>query len=62
MKKTEGKTNAIKAELAKGGGFTEFLEAKKARDGRLNKLGEWLLSKGDTGMYIKDKDMKYILK
>lgn len=43
-------------------GFIEFLKKKKARDGRLNKLGEWLLAKGDTGLYIREKDMKYILR
>ena len=42
--------------------FIAFLKVKKARDGRLNKLGEWLLAKGDTGLYIKEEDMKYILK
>lgn len=43
-------------------GFIEFLKEKKARDGRLNKLGEWMLAKGDTGLYIREKDMKYILR
>lgn len=42
--------------------FMKLLKAKKARDGKLNKLGEWLLAKSDTGLYIKEKDMKYILK
>lgn len=42
--------------------FIGFLKEKKARDGRLNKLGEWLLKHGDTGLYIKNEDMKYILK
>ncbi len=46
----------------KGGGFVEFLKEKKARDGKLNKLGEWLLSNGDTGLYLREGDLKYILR
>ena len=42
--------------------FIKYLKEKKASGGKLNKLGEWLLSKGDTGLYIKEEDMKYILK
>lgn len=51
--------------LLEGGGFTEFLKAKKARDGRLNAIGEWFLKKKkkkDTGLYIRKEDMRYILK
>ncbi len=51
-----------KRKTIKGGGFTDFLKAKKARDGKLNKLGEWLLAKGDTGLYFREEDMKYILR
>ena len=36
----------------------EFLKAKKARDGKLNKLGEWLLSIES----VEAKDMKYVLR
>lgn len=46
----------------KGGGFVEFLREKKARDGKLNKLGEWFLANGDTGLYLREKDLKYILR
>ena len=42
--------------------FIKYLKKKKASGGKLSKLGEWLLSKGDTGLYIKEEDMKYILK
>ena len=42
--------------------FDAFLREKKARDGRLNKLGEWLLSGKKTGWTMDKKDMKYILK
>ena len=42
--------------------FVKFLKEKKAKGEKLNKLGEWLLAKGDTGLYIKDEDMKYILR
>lgn len=41
----------------------EFLKAKKARDGKLNKLGEWLLSiECKTGWSVEPQDMKYVLK
>jgi hypothetical protein len=41
----------------------EFLKAKKARDGKLNKLGEWLLSiECKTGWSVEAKDMKYVLR
>lgn len=41
----------------------EFLKAKKARDGRLNKLGEWLLSiECKTGWSVEEKDLKYVLR
>lgn len=46
----------------KGGGFVEFLKEKKARDGKLNKLGEWFLSHGDTGLYLRESDLKYVLR
>lgn len=48
--------------LLEGGGFTEFLRAKKARDGRLNAIGEWFFKKKDTGLYIRKEDVRYILK
>ena len=42
----------------------DFLKEKKARDGRLSKIGEWLLSgKGkELGWTIAPENMKYILK
>lgn len=40
----------------------EFLKAKKAKDGKLNKLGEWILNGGKTGWAISEKNMKYVLK
>lgn len=49
-------------ETSKQKDFITFLKEKKANGGKLNKLGEWLLSKGDTGLYIRDEDMKYILR
>ncbi len=62
MDNTDKQIKANADKQIKVGGFVEFLKAKKARDGKLNKLGEWLLSKGDTGLYIREEDMKYILK
>lgn len=46
----------------KGDDFIRFLKEKKAREGRLSKIGEWFLSGEKTGWYIKDENMKYILK
>lgn len=46
----------------KGGGFVEFLKEKKARDGKLNKLGEWFLAHGETGLYLRERDLKYVLR
>ena len=40
----------------------DFLKAKKTKDGKLNKLGEWILGGGKTGWEIADKNMKYVLK
>lgn len=41
----------------------EFLKAKKARDGKLNKLGEWLLSiECKTGWSVEPQNMKYVLR
>lgn len=56
------KAKEQKAKEAKKQDFIKFLEEKKARDGKLSKLGEWLLMKGDTGFYVREEDMKYILK
>ena len=42
--------------------FDDFLKKKKEKDGKLSKLGEWLLSGSQTGLYIKKRDMKYILR
>lgn len=50
----------LKEERIKG--FDKFLRDKKAKDGKLSKLGEWLLSGKETGLYIKEQDMKYILR
>lgn len=58
-KRTKGKADERQR---RSGGFTEFLKEKKTKDGKLNKLGEWLLAKGDTGLYVRKKDMKYVLR
>ena len=42
--------------------FTEYLRTKKERGGKLSKLGEWLLANEDTGLYIRESDMKYVLR
>ena len=44
------------------GGFIQYLKEKKAKDGKLNKLGEWFLSGKSTGLYYEKKDLKYILR
>ncbi len=42
----------------------EFLREKKARDGKLSKIGEWVLSgkSSELGLYVKPENMKYILR
>ncbi len=48
---------------SKNGDLIEFLKEKKARVGKLSKVGEWLLANdGNTGWYITEGSMKYILK
>lgn len=44
--------------------FMEFLREKKARDGKLSKIGEYFLSgKGkELGWSIPPENMKYVLK
>ena len=44
--------------------MAEFLKEKKAKDGKLSKIGEWLLSgKGkELGWKVSQENMKYILK
>lgn len=34
----------------------------KERDGRLSKLGEWLLSGKTTGFVLEDRNMRYVMK
>lgn len=44
--------------------FIKFLKDKKAKDGKLSKIGELFLS-GETnelGLYVRPEDMKYILR
>lgn len=60
---TKKRTRPEKVKKGKNGDLIEFLREKKARDGRLNKLGEWLLAnEGNTGWYITEGSMKYILR
>jgi hypothetical protein len=42
--------------------FIQFLKDKKAKDGKLSKIGEWFLSGKTTGYTIDKKNMRYILK
>ncbi|HIY88146.1 MAG TPA: hypothetical protein H9824_05520 [Candidatus Bacteroides pullicola] len=60
---TKTKTKAMKPKSGlRGNDFIQFLKEKKARDGRLSKIGEWFLSGRSTGLYIREEDMKYILR
>ena len=60
---TKKKESPSKDKKSKNGDLIEFLREKKARDGKLNKLGEWLLAnEGNTGWYITEGSMKYIMK
>lgn len=53
MKKDEDRKDSV-----------EYLREKKAKDGRLSKIGEWLLSgKGkELGWKVSPENMKYILR
>ena len=42
--------------------FIKYLKEKKAKDGKLSKIGEWFLSGKSLGWEIEPKNMKYILK
>lgn len=44
--------------------FIKFLKEKKAKDGKLSKTGEWILSgkAKDLGLYVLPDNMKYILR
>lgn len=38
------------------------LRAKKEQDGKLSKIGEWVLSGQSTGWVLEDKNVKYVLR
>lgn len=42
--------------------FLQFLREKKARDGKLSAIGEWMLSGKSTGWYIKPENMRYVMR
>ncbi len=48
----------------KRNGIIDFLKEKKAKEGKLSKIGEWLLSgkAEELGWKVSQKNMKYILK
>lgn len=49
--------------VAKGNARTmAFLREKKAKDGKLNRLGEWILSGGNLGGYYTTDDLRCILR
>ncbi len=39
-----------------------MLRAKKEKDGKLSKFGEWLLSGKSTGWVLEDENVKYVMK
>ena len=49
-------------EQKKGFDLIEFLKAKKAKDGKLNRLGEWMLSREGQEKEWEISDMKAVLK
>lgn len=60
---TKKRTAHASGKKSKNGDLIDLLREKKARDGKLNKLGEWLLANdGNTGWYITEGSMKYILR
>lgn len=58
----EAKKKTKSGKELKGNDFIQFLKEKKAKDGKLSKIGEWFLSGKRTGWYVRDEDMKYILR
>lgn len=44
--------------------FIKFLKEKKARDGKLSKMGEWMLSgkAKSLGLYVSPENMKYVMR
>lgn len=59
---TKEKKSPAKGNKGKNGDLIQFLKEKKARDGKLNKLGEWLLNGAGPLFTWDEKDLKYILK
>ncbi len=59
---TKEKKSPAKGNKEKNGDLIQFLKEKKARDGKLNKLGEWLLNGAGPLFTWDEKDLKYILK
>lgn len=62
MEKTRKKTIIMKNEDRQD--FMEYLQGKKNKDGKLSKIGEWLLSgkSKELGWKVSPGNMKYILK
>lgn len=57
MKRNKNNENPSNTEI-----MTMLREAKE-KNGRLSKLGEWMLEHfGKTGFYVEQKDMKYVMK
>lgn len=56
------KESPSKDKKRKNGDLIDFLREKKERDGKLNKLGEWLLNGAGPLFTWDEKDLKYILK
>lgn len=38
------------------------LRAKKEKDGKLSKFGEWVLSGQSTGWVLEDKNVRYVMR
>lgn len=43
-------------------GWEEVLREKKAKDGRLSKIGEWMLSGKHTGWVLEDCNVRYVMR
>ena len=57
MNKKENKTNKQTDD-----DFIKFLKEKKAKDGKLSKFGEWILSGKKSEWTYDEKDLKFIMK
>lgn len=62
MEKKEQTEKTGKEKFKSYSEMIDFLADKKKKDGKLNKLGEWLLSHGKNHDFWVTEDMKAVMK